>query len=132
MLLEAIVAGALLAVMLGLVLRAMTLGAIERRRTDHRAIALQEAAGAMEQAAALPYDEITPERLARIQLSSKVNKLLPRPALTWTVTQVDASPPARQVRLDLTWQDLRGVRPADVRLNYWAYSPSPVAAKENP
>ncbi len=65
MLLEAIVAGVLLAVMLGLVLRTMTLGAIERRRTDHRAIALQEAAGALERAAALPWDQLTEQRWNR-------------------------------------------------------------------
>ncbi len=109
----------------------MTLGAIERRRTDHRAIALQEAAGAMEQAAALRWDEITPDRLARIELSPDVDQLLPRPELTWSVAD-DASAGAKRVRLNLTWMDLRGEQPANVHLNYWAYSPLPAAAKENP
>jgi hypothetical protein len=132
MLLEAIAAGALLAVMLVLVLRAMSATALERRRTEHRAIALQEISGAMERAAALPAQEISPETLDRIQLSPTLDDLLPRPKLTWTVTPDDALPGAKHIRAVLAWQDLRGGQPADVRLDYWAFTPPTVASQEAP
>jgi type II secretory pathway component PulJ len=131
-LLEAIAAGALLAVMLALVLRAMSATAVERRRMEHRAIALQEVAGAMERAAALPAQEISPETLDRIGLSPKIDDLLPRPKLTWTVTPDDSLAGAKHIRAVLTWQDRRGGRQADVHLDYWAFTPPIVAAQEAP
>ncbi|MEX2113398.1 MAG: hypothetical protein WD845_09445 [Pirellulales bacterium] len=132
MLLEALVAGLLLAVMLGLVLRALSVTAIERRRVDHRAIALQEAAGVLERATALSWDDLDPQRLARIQLSPTVDDLLPQPTLVWTVTPDESQPGAKRIRVDLAWRDLRGQQPASVRLNYWAYAPAEIAAKEAP
>jgi hypothetical protein len=131
-LLEAVAAGALLAVMLALVLRAMSATAVERRRTEHRAIALQEITGAMERAAALPAQEISPQALERIGLSPKIDDLLPRPKLTWTVTPDDSPAGAKHIRAILTWQDLRGGQPAEMHLDYWAFAPPTVASQETP
>lgn len=131
-LLEAIAAGALLAVMLALVLRAMSATAVERRRMEHRAIALQEIAGAMERVAAMPAQEISPEALDRIGLSQSIDDLLPRPKLTWTVTQDKATPDAKHIRAMLTWQDLRGQQPARVHLDYWAFTPPTAASQVAP
>jgi hypothetical protein len=130
-LLEAIVAGALLAIMLTLVLRAMTVTAVERRRTEHRATALQELAGAMERATALPAQEISPQKLERISLSPWIDDLLPQPKLTWTVTD-EAAPDAKHIRAVLTWQDLRGQHPARVHLDYWAFAAPNTASPEVP
>jgi hypothetical protein len=132
MLLEAIAAGALLAVMLALVMSAMSATAVERRRMEHRAIALQEIAGAMERAAALPAREISPEKLERIALSPAIDDLLPRPKLTWTVTPDDSLAGGKHIRAVLTWQDLRGGQPADVHLDYWAFAPPNAASQEVP
>ncbi len=132
MLLETIVAGLLLAVMLGIVLRALGVSAIERRRVEQRAIALQEAAGALERAAALRWDDLHPDRLAQIKLTPTVDNLLSQPTLTWTVTPDESPPGAKRIRVDLSWQDLRGQQPASVRLNYWAYPPAGNSAQEAP
>ena len=131
-LLEAIAAGALLAVMLALVLRAISATALERRRMEHRAIALQEIAGAMERAAALLPQEISLEMLDRIQLSPAIDDLLPRPKLTWTMTPDDSLAGGKHIRAVLTWQDFRGSQPADVSLEYWAFAPPNAASQVLP
>jgi hypothetical protein len=129
---EAIAAAALLAVALALVIRAAGGTALERRRMEHRAIALQEIAGVMERAAALPVADVSAETLNRIQLSQQIGDLLPHPQLTWTVAQDEATPDARHIRAELTWQDLRGTQPASMHLDYWAFMPPAATSLEEP
>jgi hypothetical protein len=123
MLVEAVVAAALLAVLLGVSLR--VLGAVggERRAIEKRAIALQEAAGAMERARALAWNEITPERLQSIGLSPSAAQILTGAAMRWTVEPAATGPPARHLRLQITWQNPSGGPSPPLQLDSWAYAP---------
>jgi hypothetical protein len=132
-LLEAIAAAALLAVLVTVCLRMFALTALERRAVEKRAIAMQEAANAIESVAALPWDQVTPERLAEIELSPSVKEILPGGALKLSVEPATTGPPGtigpqgKHVRVELTWTNATGGVDAPVRLAYWAY-PRPGAS----
>ena len=93
--------------------------AVERRATEKRAIALVEAAGALERTTALEFDEITPQRLDAIRLSPKIESILGEAKLNWTIEITTSQPPAKHVRAELAWQNQ--VPSAPVRLNAWVY-----------
>jgi hypothetical protein len=122
MLLEAIVAATLLAVLLVVSLGVLGAMARERRAVEKRAIALQEAAGALERARAIPFEEITDGRLAEIRLSPSIEEVLPGAAIAWKVEPVETTPPARHIQAEVSWQSPVGGGMAPVRLNYWAYA----------
>jgi hypothetical protein len=132
LLLEAGVAGALLAVLLAISLRVLATTAIERRAVEKRAVALEEAASAMERAAALPWDQLTPERLAQIRLTSGVEKILVGAKLQWTVEPSTSGPTARHLRATITWQSPTGAPHAPVRLSSWAFAAAGTARGESP
>ncbi len=123
MLMEAVAAGALLAVLLIISLRVMAAAALERRVVEKRTVAIQEAANAIERASALSWEQITPERLAEIRLSPAVEQFLAGAKLAWTVEPTASGPTAKHIRAELTWQSPNGAPSAPVRLNYWAYAP---------
>ncbi|MGD9719846.1 MAG: hypothetical protein AB7O59_01360 [Pirellulales bacterium] len=131
-LLEAAAAGVLLAVMCAMVVRAISLVAIERRAAEQRAIAWQEAAGAMEQAGALQWSELTPERLAQIKLSAQVDRILPGAELTWTLQPTTDSPSGKHVRAQIAWRASNDAPQAPVRLSYWMFAPDDAPSRGAP
>jgi type II secretory pathway pseudopilin PulG len=127
-LIEAIVAAALLAVISTVLLRSLSLAAVERRAVEQRAIAQVELAGAAERAAALSWDELTMERLARFQLPPDCLRLLPDGRLTWTVEHSMDAPEAKHVRAEITWRTLNGGPSPPCSLNFWVYRALPASA----
>jgi type II secretory pathway component PulJ len=108
-----------------LVVLAQFLGALaqQRRVAARRLLAVEEAANAMEQAAALGYSELTPERLQNIQLSEQARKSLPQAALTVRVTQPAEKPASKRITVELSWQNHAGQTGSPVRLTAWRYKP---------
>jgi Tfp pilus assembly protein PilV len=131
-LLEAAIAAGLLAVLMTAWLRVATFVAVERRVAEKRAIALQELAGAIERARALPWSQLTPDELATIHLSPQVEACLPGATLSWTVTPATSGPSARHIRAEIAWQSPTGAPSAPVRLSYWAYAPPKASAGGSP
>ena len=127
-LLEAAAGGALLAVLVVILLRVLGAAALERRAVERRAIALQVAAGAVERATALEWNEIDAERLAEIRLSEGVSQILPGATLTWAVEPVQATPKAKHIQAEVAWRSPTGAAGAPVRLHYWAYAPEQTAS----
>jgi hypothetical protein len=122
-LLEAAVAGALVAVLLTITLRLLGIAAIERRAAEKRAIAIEEVAGAVERARALDWEETTQDRLAKISVSPALPNLLPGAKLSWSLETSADGPPAKIVRAELTWNGpTAGTTPA--RLSYWVFAPA--------
>jgi len=124
--LEMIVSCGLLAVVIGLSVQMLASTALQRRYTERRAIALQEAANLVERASALSYDEITMERLKEITLSDEVRKILPEAVAALTLLEEPASEvsggvPGKRVQVELKWIGAGHVPEAPVRLSYWAY-----------
>ncbi len=124
MLIEAAVAGALLAVLTLVAVRVLAAASLERRRVDQQVIALQEAAGAMQRVTALPWDELTAERLAEVRLSEGAPRALPGAELRWTVEPTEAVPAAKHIHVQLSWQSPNGAPQRPVRLDYWAFAPA--------
>ena len=127
-LLESVVAFGLLAAMVAVSLEMLAVTAAQRRAIDKRVIALTEAANVAERIATLPWDRITPEGLADVELSPAAQKKLPRGVLKLAVEPAAAGLPARRVDVEITWAlgSLGGERP--VRLSFWAYAPPGGAA----
>lgn len=127
-LIEAIVAAALLAVISTVLMRSLSLAAIERRAVQQRAIALVELADAAERATALSWEDLTPDRLAVFQLPNDCLPLLPDGRLTWTIEDSTAAPEAKHVRAEITWRAPSGGPSPPARLNFWVYRAPPAAA----
>ena len=128
-LIEVIVAAGLLVVLLGFCVQLLALTALERRATERRAIALQEAANLMEQTSTLPYEELTSEKLSQLGVSEEVAEILPGAKATLAVEDEAGEVAAKRVQVALEWQG-RGKRTEPpVQLVYWAYPPPPSDSK---
>jgi hypothetical protein len=124
-LVEVMVGCALAALLLALCVQLLSLTAIERRDVEQRTIALEQAANLIERVSAMPYDRITPEYLAELELPPEVEAILPGPAAKWFVTEETGDVPAKRVRVEISWRG-RPQRPA--KLTYWVYPQASGAA----
>ena len=106
-----------------LVVLAQFLGTVsqQRRIAARRLLAVEEAANAMEQAAALAYSELTPEKLQAIRLSQQGRRSLPQAKLTVRVTDEPGPPIAKRIAIELSWQNRAGQTGKPVRLTTWKY-----------
>lgn len=125
--LEVIVGCGLLAVFLAVCVQLLSVTALERRDIERRAIALQEAANIIERVSAMPFEEITPERLADVQLSPEVRQILPAGVAQLFVEEEAGEVPSKRVRVEINWTGTAGRPEAPARLVYWAY-PRPEGA----
>jgi|SRR5579872_3449115 len=119
LLLELIVAGALLAVVMAAAIP--TLGSIMRQRlfNQQRQAAILEVGNLMERLMTLTFDELTPERAAQFELSQPLEAQLAEPRLTITVDTDDDA--AKHVLIQLAWQIGPGRAAPPVRLAAWNY-----------
>lgn len=106
-----------------LVVLAQFLGTVtqQRRVAARRMMAVEEAANAMEQAAALSYAELTPERLQTIGVSEQAQRSLPQAKLSVDVTDEPGPPAGKQIAVELSWQNRFGETVKPVRLTAWRY-----------
>ncbi len=120
---EVLVASGVLAVVATIAIGMFSLTATARRSSDRREIALQEAANAVERASAIPFTELTADRLAQIKLSPAVAELLNGARLSLAVEPADDELPARHVTVDVSWISASGASEPPVRLDFWAFAP---------
>ena len=118
---EAVVAVALAAVVLAGVVQLVAITVRQRHISEQRAWAVREAANAMEQLMACPWDEVTPDRAAAIQLSESCSDVLPQARLKIEVASADDAEETRKIAIDLDWQNAAGHRGQPVRLVAWRY-----------
>jgi hypothetical protein len=121
-LLEVIVGCSLLAVFLAVCVQLLSVTALERRDIERRAIALVEAANVVERVSAMPYDDITPEKLNEIKLSPDVEQILPGGTARISVDEEPGDVQSKRVRVEISWTAGRRSQPP-ARLTYWAYRP---------
>jgi hypothetical protein len=122
--LEVIVGCGLLAVLLAICAQLLSVTALERRNSERRAIALEEAANIIERISAVPFADMTRERLAKVELSPEVQRILPGGAAELVVEEEAGEVPSKRVSVKITWKGAAGRTEAPVRLTYWAY-PTP-------
>jgi type II secretory pathway component PulJ len=119
--LEITAATVMLATAMTLTVQLLDVVAAGRRAAERRLCAVQEVANLMERVAARPWEEVTPESLKEVSLSSRTLQALPGAELTATVDDASATRGEKEIGLRLRWRDRAGTWTAPVRLTAWIY-----------
>ncbi len=101
------------------------------RTRKHRA-ALQEAENAMEQLLAIPYSELTNERVQQIKLSSNALRQLNDGALEVTLSETGGAMASKRLEVRVGWSDGTGNTKQDVALRAWKYQQAQVTSIKEP
>lgn len=119
--LELLFAGALLAVLMTVCLQMLAATAAQHRAAEDRQTAIREAANLMERLGAISFGDLTPQRVAQVQLSEQARRALPGGELEIELNGPAGQTAAKRIVVLLRWQDKTGrfVRP--VRLVAWRY-----------
>ncbi len=119
--LELLFAGALLATLMTVCLQMLAATAAQHRAAEDRQTAIREAANLMERLGAISFDDLTPQRVAQVQLSQQARRALPGGELEIELNGPADQPAVKRIVVLLRWQDKTGrfVRP--VRLVAWRY-----------
>jgi hypothetical protein len=121
MLLESIVALGVLAVACTAGVQALAWAGAQRRLTDQRQCALQEAANLLEQVRQIPWKELTEDRLADIALSDETRQRLNSAQLNVTSEGAASELDAIKVSVEIQWLSRYSGSPWQVRLVTWRY-----------
>ena len=95
--------------------------ASERRAADRRQWAVQEAANVMERLAAQPWERLTSEQAAAVELSATARQVLPDAQLEVNVVNEPEQPTAKRLLVAVQWQRRPGQPVARVALVSWVY-----------
>ncbi len=118
---ELIVATVILMAVMGVSLKWFVATAGQRRSEDRRQAALTEAASALERLAARPWEELTPENVAKLVASLELPKSLPSGQVLAQVTQPGGEPEAKILAVTVRWQSRQEAPAEQVRLVAWKY-----------
>ena len=121
MLLEVIVAGALLLAMMAICLQMLHAAAGQHRATEIRQTAIREAANVMERLAAVPWHDLTAEGTGQIKLSADANRHLPGGKLDVELVESADHPEAKRIIVRVHWKDRAGQPVRPVQLVAWRY-----------
>lgn len=120
MLLEVMVAAAVLGGLLAVCLQLVSAAAAQRRAAQQRAAALIELGNVMERLAVRPWSELAAAAAAE-KLPPDLAAALPGATLQVAVATPAAEPGARQISAVLRWEDYNGQPVAPLRLTTWRY-----------
>ena len=120
-LLEVSVAGLLLAILMAITVQMLGWVASERRATERRQWAIQEAANVMEQLAAQSWEKLTSDHVAAIELSAQARQVLPDAELQVTVVVEPEQPGTKRLSVTVRWQPRPEQPAAQARLTSWVY-----------
>ena len=119
---EMMAAGAMTAVLITMCAQMLALTSVQRRAAERRTIALEEAANLTESLGSLTWEDATPERIAQYRLSESAQRLLGRGVLKIDLEPSTSGPPAKLVRVAITWPNGVGESDATVKLSSWIFS----------
>jgi hypothetical protein len=94
----------------------------QRRADEQRRLALTEVANRLEQAAVLPWDDLTSQRLEQAPLSEAARAALPSARLTAQITDETAEVPCRRIRVEVSWADTAGRPVTPVGISSWRFA----------
>lgn len=123
-LLEVLVSSLLLAALMTLCLQLIGASAAQRRGAALREAALLKAGNALERIYAGRWEDLTPERAARLALSDEAAGLLPGGTVEVDVEQPADDPSAKRIAVEVRWEPVAGRPPERVRLVAWKYRSS--------
>ena len=104
----------------------LTAAAQQRRVSEHRRLALQEAANAIERVAALSWDEVTAEELSGWKPSTSLSSTLPQATMKSIVAVEPGPPEAKRVRIEIAWTNASGQPGEPIGLTTFVYRPREV------
>ena len=123
--LEVIVAGVLVAGMMGICLKMLSVAAAQHHARQCRQTALGEVDNVMERLSVLGFDELTPERVGEVRLSEAAKARLEAAELSIEIAaapeEPTEQPPSKRIAVSLRWQDRGGRMVKPVRLVAWKY-----------
>jgi prepilin-type N-terminal cleavage/methylation domain-containing protein len=122
-LIEMTVALVILGVAMVALLQLVAASARQRRTAEQRRIALQEVANQAERLALASWDEIAPGELTTWQPSAELTAVTPQALCRAEVSEDEGPPPARRIRLEVTWQNSAGLEVEPVELTIWKFRP---------
>jgi hypothetical protein len=131
MLFEMAIAGVLLATLTLVAFELLATLAAQQRALARRQRALAEAGNTMERLAALPWDELTPERAKGVSRAQPADSIAEGAEWNVDIAQPPGEPNARRVAVEVRWPDAAGHFERPVRLVAWRYRP-PNAPKGTP
>jgi len=108
-------------VMLAIV-QLMAATATQRRLVDQRRVALQEVANQAERVSLLAWDEVAPEKLTTWEPSADLSKALPQAKCEAEVSEEPNGPPARRIRLSVTWTNAAGWELGPATVTMWRFA----------
>ncbi len=120
-LIELCAAGAMLAVAMSLTLSTLAAVTRQQRAAEVRQRALEMAENILEQAAHLPFSQLTPERLVQLQQASRADEALPEGKVELALADQPGTPPGKRIDLKLSWRPGAAKDRRSVRLSAWAY-----------
>lgn len=108
MLIEATMAVMLLGLaLIGIAQLLVTVGQ-QQRTLEYKRLATLEAGNLLERIMARPWSEIAANNLDDVTLSPELKSRLPGARLMLEVTQLDETPAARQVQVQIEWSNIAG------------------------
>jgi len=119
--LEVSVTGVLLVTLLMVCLQMLGATADQRRAIRDRHTALQACTNLMERLCALRWAELTPQRVAEMQLPAEVQEALSGVELNIDLAEPDGEPDVKRITVLLRWQGRPGRPQRPVRLVAWRY-----------
>jgi prepilin-type N-terminal cleavage/methylation domain-containing protein len=120
-LIEVTITVVLLAAAMTAIVQVLGWVAAERRATERRQWAIEEAANLMERVTAAPFEAITAESARAVTLSASIKEKLPGPELTLNVGGPEAVGEGKRVAIAIRWRGRGGTWEAPVRLAAWVY-----------
>ena len=119
--LEVTLALAVLSLAFVLLAQFLTAAAQQRRVSEHRRLAWQEAANALERVAALSWDEVTAEKLSGWKPSPAISTSLPNAEMKSIVAIEPGPPEAKRVRITVSWTNASGQPGEPIGLTTFLY-----------
>ena len=120
-LLEVSVAGALLFVLMVVAVQMLGWVASERRAAVRRQWAVQEAANVMERLTAQPFERLSADQAAAIELSAATRQVLPDAQLEVNVVDEPEQPIAKRLLVAVEWRPRPDQPVARVAITSWMY-----------
>ena len=120
-LLEVSVAGFLLVILMAITVQVLGWATAERVAIERRQWAIQEAGNIMERLTTQPWESLTAEAAAAVELSPQAREMLSESELKIEVANEPGQPSAKRLTVQVRWQRRPGQPAAPVRLTSWVY-----------
>lgn len=115
---ELLMAAILLSTIFAIAVPVLRVALVTNRQNDRQNEALMTASNVLERLTLKPWDEITSETAADIELPEAIARQLPEAELQ---VQVEPDGDAKRISVRLSWQGTGGKRMSPVRLSTWVY-----------